>query len=140
MSDYKHTLNLPSTDFPMRGNLPAREPSRIAQWNDMNLYAKLREALEPGQWLIDQNNIVHRPLNGWVDSDDERWCEFQSRIPISGVMEVNHYDDINADGVWDDDDGAVTNLWYLPLEVEVQDGQGSRFVDVVPVYATVREL
>lgn len=44
MSDYKHTLNLPSTDFPMRGNLPAREPSRIAQWNDMNLYAKLREA------------------------------------------------------------------------------------------------
>ncbi|WP_110669132.1 isoleucine--tRNA ligase [Salinicola halophilus] len=43
MSDYKHTLNLPSTDFPMRGNLPAREPGRIAQWNDMNLYAKLRE-------------------------------------------------------------------------------------------------
>ncbi|MGM8852021.1 isoleucine--tRNA ligase [Salinicola halophyticus] len=44
MSDYKHTLNLPSTDFPMRGNLPAREPGRIAQWNDMNLYARLREA------------------------------------------------------------------------------------------------
>ncbi|WP_110648560.1 isoleucine--tRNA ligase [Salinicola peritrichatus] len=44
MSDYKHTLNLPSTDFPMRGNLPSREPARIAQWNDMNLYAKLREA------------------------------------------------------------------------------------------------
>ncbi|WP_251979137.1 isoleucine--tRNA ligase [Salinicola avicenniae] len=44
MSDYKHTLNLPSTDFPMRGNLPSREPSRIAQWNDMNLYARLREA------------------------------------------------------------------------------------------------
>jgi len=43
MSDYKHTLNLPSTDFPMRGNLPAQEPGRIAQWNDMNLYAKLRE-------------------------------------------------------------------------------------------------
>jgi isoleucyl-tRNA synthetase len=43
MSDYKHTLNLPSTDFPMRGNLPAREPGRIAQWNDMNLYARLRE-------------------------------------------------------------------------------------------------
>ncbi|GHB33543.1 isoleucine--tRNA ligase [Salinicola rhizosphaerae] len=44
MSDYKHTLNLPSTDFPMRGNLPAREPARIAQWNDMNLYAWLRES------------------------------------------------------------------------------------------------
>ena len=42
--DYKNTVFLPRTDFPMRGNLPAREPSRIAQWNDMNLYAKLREA------------------------------------------------------------------------------------------------
>ena len=97
-------------------------------------YAKLREALEPGQWLIDQNNIVHRPLNGWVDSDDERWCEFRSPIPIGGPARVNHYKD------GDPDLGAVTNLWYLPLEVEVQDGQGSRFVDVVPVYATVREL
>ena len=47
---------------------------------------------------------------------------------------MNHYKD------GDPDLGAVTNLWYLPLEVEVQDGQGSRFVDVVPVYATVREL
>ncbi|WP_106475584.1 isoleucine--tRNA ligase [Phytohalomonas tamaricis] len=43
MSDYKHTLNLPHTDFPMRGNLPAQEPNRLAKWIDMGLYAKLRE-------------------------------------------------------------------------------------------------
>ncbi|MFQ3789939.1 isoleucine--tRNA ligase [Halomonas sp. A29] len=43
MSDYKHTLNLPETDFPMRGNLPQREPSRVAQWQDMKLYQRLRE-------------------------------------------------------------------------------------------------
>ncbi|ANF59311.1 isoleucine--tRNA ligase [Halotalea alkalilenta] len=41
--DYKHTLNLPSTDFPMRGNLPSQEPKRLAQWTDMGLYTKLRE-------------------------------------------------------------------------------------------------
>ncbi|MGM0521841.1 MAG: isoleucine--tRNA ligase [Pseudomonadota bacterium] len=41
--DYKHTLNLPETDFPMRGMLPKREPGRVSQWQDMNLYERLRE-------------------------------------------------------------------------------------------------
>ncbi len=44
MSDYKHTLNLPETDFPMRGNLPQREPSRLARWDEIGLYEKLRKA------------------------------------------------------------------------------------------------
>ncbi|PMR74282.1 isoleucine--tRNA ligase [Billgrantia endophytica] len=43
MSDYKHTLNLPETDFPMRGMLPRREPDRVAQWQEMKLYQRLRE-------------------------------------------------------------------------------------------------
>ena len=42
--DYKHTLNLPETDFPMRGMLPKQEPGRVSQWQDMNLYQRLREA------------------------------------------------------------------------------------------------
>ena len=46
MSDYKHTLNLPETDFPMRGNLPKREPSRLARWDEIGLYEKLRKAGE----------------------------------------------------------------------------------------------
>ncbi|MBZ9540012.1 isoleucine--tRNA ligase [Modicisalibacter tunisiensis] len=44
MSDYKHTLNLPETDFPMRGNLPKREPARIQRWQELDLYRRLREA------------------------------------------------------------------------------------------------
>ncbi|QJQ94286.1 MULTISPECIES: isoleucine--tRNA ligase [Halomonadaceae] len=44
MSDYKHTLNLPETDFPMRGNLPKREPDRVARWQEMDIYRRLREA------------------------------------------------------------------------------------------------
>lgn len=43
MSDYKHTLNLPETDFPMRGNLPKREPERVARWQEIDLYRRLRE-------------------------------------------------------------------------------------------------
>ncbi|TGO02740.1 isoleucine--tRNA ligase [Candidatus Thiomargarita nelsonii] len=43
MSNYKDTLNLPKTNFPMRGNLPKREPDFLKQWEDLNLYEQLRE-------------------------------------------------------------------------------------------------
>jgi isoleucyl-tRNA synthetase len=42
MSNYKETLNLPQTDFPMKANLPQREPEILKKWEEMNLYAKLR--------------------------------------------------------------------------------------------------
>ena len=41
--NYKKTLNLPKTDFPMRGNLANREPEMLKEWNDAGLYEKLRE-------------------------------------------------------------------------------------------------
>jgi isoleucyl-tRNA synthetase len=41
--DYKSTLNLPSTSFPMKANLAAREPERLKQWNQTALYAQIRE-------------------------------------------------------------------------------------------------
>ncbi|MFT5656744.1 MAG: isoleucyl-tRNA synthetase [Gammaproteobacteria bacterium] len=44
MTDYKHTLNLPDTAFPMRGNLANREPERLQNWQDKNLYQKIRSA------------------------------------------------------------------------------------------------
>ncbi len=44
MSDYKHTLNLPETDFPMRGNLPQREPKMLEHWQNIGLYDKIRDA------------------------------------------------------------------------------------------------
>ena len=42
--DYKSTLNLPTTDFPMKGNLPQREPEQIERWRALGLYQKMREA------------------------------------------------------------------------------------------------
>jgi len=42
MSDYKHTLNLPDTPFPMRANLANREPEMLARWEAMDLYAVQR--------------------------------------------------------------------------------------------------
>ena len=42
--DYKHTLNLPRTGFPMRAELPRREPERLRRWQELDLYRRLREA------------------------------------------------------------------------------------------------
>ncbi len=42
--DYKATLNLPKTDFPMRANLPRREPEILARWEELKLYHRLQEA------------------------------------------------------------------------------------------------
>lgn len=41
--DYNTTLNLPQSEFPMRGNLPAREPDMLAKWEEQNVYSKLME-------------------------------------------------------------------------------------------------
>jgi isoleucyl-tRNA synthetase len=41
--DYKHTIHLPATGFPMRGDLPKREPVMLAAWEDTGLYRRIRE-------------------------------------------------------------------------------------------------
>ncbi len=43
MSDYKHTINLPATRFPMKADLARREPALVTAWESNGLYAKLRE-------------------------------------------------------------------------------------------------
>jgi isoleucyl-tRNA synthetase len=41
--EYKNTLLMPQTEFPMRGNLPQREPEIQAKWEEMNIYKKVQE-------------------------------------------------------------------------------------------------
>ncbi|MDX1803884.1 MAG: isoleucine--tRNA ligase [Alcanivorax sp.] len=43
MTDYKATLNLPHTDFPMKAGLSQREPARLQEWQGKQLYQKIRE-------------------------------------------------------------------------------------------------
>jgi isoleucyl-tRNA synthetase len=42
--DYKSTLNLPQTDFPMKANLAQREPEMLARWQSLDLYRAIRES------------------------------------------------------------------------------------------------
>jgi isoleucyl-tRNA synthetase len=44
MADWKDTLNLPRTDFPMKANLQAAEPQALARWEAMDLYSRIQEA------------------------------------------------------------------------------------------------
>jgi isoleucyl-tRNA synthetase len=42
--DYKNTVNLPRTDFPMKADLVSREPQRLAKWTEMRLYERIQAA------------------------------------------------------------------------------------------------
>ena len=42
-NEYGATLNLPQTDFEMRGNLPQKEPGILDEWNRMNIYRRVLE-------------------------------------------------------------------------------------------------
>jgi isoleucyl-tRNA synthetase len=50
--DYKKTLNLPQTDFPMRANLAKREPGFLQMWRDMDLYGKLMSQADESPLFI----------------------------------------------------------------------------------------
>lgn len=51
-NDYKNTMNLPETSFPMRGNLPQKEPERLLAWENMHLYEKVLEKNKDGRPFI----------------------------------------------------------------------------------------
>ena len=52
MSDFKSTLNLPETGFPMRGDLAKREPGMLARWNGDDLYSIIRKAKKGKKMFI----------------------------------------------------------------------------------------
>ena len=50
--DYKSTLNLPSNNFPMKADLPVREPQILKQWEDQSLYAQIRSKYKGAKQFI----------------------------------------------------------------------------------------
>jgi isoleucyl-tRNA synthetase len=51
-TDYKSTLNLPRTGFPMKADLVAREPDRLKKWEAANLYAKIQAARKGAEKFV----------------------------------------------------------------------------------------
>ena len=64
--DYRSTLNLPDTPFPMRGDLPKREPGWVKQWSEEGVYQRLRDARHGRPRF----SATSRPakVRGWVTS------------------------------------------------------------------------
>jgi len=52
MTDYKNTLNLPDTPFPMRGDLPKREPAWVQAWQQRKVYQRIRNARKGAKKFI----------------------------------------------------------------------------------------
>ena len=52
MSDYKNTLNLPETGFPMRGDLAKREPGMLQRWYEQDLYGIIRTAKRAKTFIL----------------------------------------------------------------------------------------
>ena len=50
--DYKYTMNLPQTEFPMRANLSQREPERLEFWERIDIYRRSLEVNEGGETFI----------------------------------------------------------------------------------------
>ena len=51
--DYKATLNLPKTDFPMKANLPKLEPEWLDRWAAMDIYGRIRQAsANRPRWIL----------------------------------------------------------------------------------------
>jgi isoleucyl-tRNA synthetase len=52
-TDYKATLKLPKTDFPMKANLPTREPVMLKRWDELDLYRRILQARqEAPKWIL----------------------------------------------------------------------------------------
>lgn len=58
--DYKDTLLMPKTDFPMRGNLPKREPEMQTEWNEQDIYAKVLERTKINLCLFCMTDLLMR--------------------------------------------------------------------------------
>jgi len=67
MRDWKDTLNLPRTDFPMKANLPVTEPAAIARWDAMDLYGKIRAARKGApKYLLHDGRRMPTARSTWV--------------------------------------------------------------------------
>ncbi|MFA4993199.1 MAG: isoleucine--tRNA ligase [Candidatus Omnitrophota bacterium] len=51
-SEYKHTLNLPKTDFPMKADLPKREPLMLEDWRKLDLYGLIRKKPAKSRFVL----------------------------------------------------------------------------------------
>ena len=94
LTDYRPTVFLPKTPFPMRGDLPRREPQILARWEEMDLYRRLRETSHGREKFVLHdgppyaNGEIHlgTALSGTNREDRERRSRRQRGLPSGGAV------------------------------------------------------
>jgi isoleucyl-tRNA synthetase len=116
MSEYKDTLNLPQTDFPMRGDLPKREPEFLQFWEQINLYQQLRQQGEGQPTFILHDGPPY--ANG-----DIHIGHAVNKILKDMIVKAKTLNGFNAPYLpgWD--------CHGLPIELEVEKQLGNRHTD-----------
>ena len=72
---YRDTLNLPDTDFPMKANLPQREPDWIRFWNENDVFGRRLGG-----------DLRSEPRSGLTPSPD-RWCgRADLLVPVTALL------------------------------------------------------
>ena len=124
MSEYKHTLNLPHTEFPMRARLAEREPQRLQRWEDADLYGAIRNARAGRERFILHDGPPY--ANG-----DIHIGHAVNKILKDVIVKARTLDGYDAPYVpgWD--------CHGLPIEHKVEEQAGTPGVDLT--YAEFRE-
>jgi isoleucyl-tRNA synthetase len=122
MTDYRDTVFLPTTGFPMRGDLPAKEPAILARWQAMGLQAKLRAAAKGAEPFILHDGPPY--ANG--------------HLHIGHALNKIHKDVINRARQMSGQDAHYIPGWDchgLPIEwkIEEQYRKAGRDKDAVPI-------
>ncbi len=98
--DYRSTLNLPQTDFPMRADLPAREPARVEWWQQHRTYERRLERNKQHQpWILHDGppyangqlhmghflNMVLKDVFVKIALLDDKWAKFVPGWDMHGL-------------------------------------------------------
>lgn len=117
--EYKDTINLPKTAFPMRANLPNREPKTLEKWQQMDLYAKIRE----------QNKGKEK----FVMNDGPPYAN--GDIHIGHAVNKILKDIVVKSQTLNDKDAPFIPGWDchgLPIELNVEKKKGKPHIDLSP--------
>jgi hypothetical protein len=138
------TANVPEAE---RRLIRATVDSNANPYDRQNVFQAWQE---PRQWILDQNNNVHRTLSRFVNDSDAVFVELVRPVPEAlpsyfangdPAVPTNQFPNLAYNFLDTDDNGlydtnVVTRIWYLPLEIDHPDGTYL----LTPVYVTVREL
>ncbi|MCH8823101.1 MAG: hypothetical protein IH984_06285 [Planctomycetes bacterium] len=109
------------------------DDAHIAVTDPYNTANQAQSWQEPGQWLLDQNNNLHRVMARYRNDNNQMVVELVRPVLALPNLHVYSLDQSMVDPT---SENVVSNIFYIPREVEINNVS----VRLTPVYVTVKEL